>query len=122
MDILDQLAEARIQEALNNGAFDDLPGAGKPLVLDDDSAVPEDLRVAYRILKNAGFLPPELHAVKEIKQAEQLLVQIEDTAERSRAQLRLQLLRAKLETRRHRSFNLQNEAVYQQKILEHLDK
>ena len=58
--MLDFIAEQKIAEAIENGDFDDLPGAGKPLELDDDSLVPEDLRLAYRILKNAGFVPPEV--------------------------------------------------------------
>ena len=59
------VVEERIREAIRAGAFDDLPGAGKPLVLDDDRMVPEDVRMAYRILKNAGFVPPELETRKE---------------------------------------------------------
>jgi hypothetical protein len=62
MGLLDLLAESRIAAAIEAGAFDDLPGAGKPLVLDDAPLVPDDLRVAHRILRNAGFLPPELAA------------------------------------------------------------
>ena len=45
-------AEQRILEAQTQGVFDDLPGAGAPLKLDDDAMVPEELRAAYRILKN----------------------------------------------------------------------
>ncbi len=58
--MLDFIAEQRIAEAIENGDFDDLPGSGKPLELDDDSLVPEELRLAYRVLKNAGFVPPEI--------------------------------------------------------------
>ena len=47
-------------------AFDDLPGSGRPLELDDDRLVPEELRVAWRILKNAGFVPPEIEALRDI--------------------------------------------------------
>jgi len=49
MFLLDQLAEARILNALEKGELSNLPGEGKPLRLDDDSAVPEELRGAYRI-------------------------------------------------------------------------
>ncbi|HEY7527996.1 MAG TPA: DnaJ family domain-containing protein, partial [Candidatus Deferrimicrobiaceae bacterium] len=66
MDPLALLAESKIREAMERGEFDRLPGAGKPLSLDDDSMVPHELRVAYRILKNAGCLPPELELRKEI--------------------------------------------------------
>ena len=71
--MLDFIAEQRIAEAIANGDLDDLPGAGKPLELDDDSHVPEELRVAYRILKNAGFVPPEIESLRDAK-AERKLV------------------------------------------------
>ena len=56
---LARAAEARIGEAVARGEFRDLPGAGKPLPEEGLSAVPEELRAAYRVLKNAGYLPPE---------------------------------------------------------------
>src|SRR5215510_13997232 len=83
MITLDTLIEQRIREAQEAGEFDDLPGAGAPLALEDDALVPEELRVAYRLLKNAGFVPPELDAHGEIRQLEQLLRTVEGAAERS---------------------------------------
>jgi len=68
--MLDFLAERRIAEAVSRGELDDLPGAGRPLDLDDGAFVPEELRVAYRILKNAGFVPPEVETLNEIAQLE----------------------------------------------------
>jgi hypothetical protein len=65
---LDALVERRIEAAIARGEFDGLPGAGKPLPLDDDPLVPPELRVAYRLLKNAGCLPPELQHVSEVNQ------------------------------------------------------
>ena len=56
----DAVIEAKIAQAQAAGAFDDLPGAGKPLDLDDDRLVPEEVRVALRILKNAGYVPAEI--------------------------------------------------------------
>jgi hypothetical protein len=53
-----RIAEERILDAQRAGAFDDLPGKGKPLQLEDVSWVPEDLRIGYHILKNAHVLPP----------------------------------------------------------------
>ena len=97
MSLLDFLAEQRIEAAIAAGEFDGLPGVGKPLALDDDRLVPEDLRVAYRILKNAGFLPPEAATRIEIASAEELLRRASDDASRQRAVARLALLEAKLE-------------------------
>lgn len=66
MDIFARIAEAKIREAMERGEFDNLPGLGKPLKLDDLSHVPEEWRPAYIILKNSGFLPEEAQVKKEI--------------------------------------------------------
>ncbi len=65
MWLLDQWAERHITDAQRKGEFDNLPGQGEPLILDDDSCVPEELRSGYRLLKNAGCLPPEIGQRKE---------------------------------------------------------
>lgn len=65
MWLIDQWAEQRILDAQNKGELDNLPGTGQKLILDDDTHVPADLRAGYRLLKNAGFLPPELIQRKE---------------------------------------------------------
>jgi len=57
---LELIAERKIAEAAAQGEFDGLPGAGKPLDLDEDPLVPEDMRMANRILRNAGFAPREV--------------------------------------------------------------
>lgn len=64
----DALIERRIKAAISRGEFDNLPGAGRPLALDDDLLVPVELRAAYRLLRNAGFVPPELTQVAEVNQ------------------------------------------------------
>ena len=97
-----------------------LSGEGKPLQLDDDSAVPEALRAAYRILKNAGFLPPELQLHKQVREAQQLLQQLPES-ERSRAGARLELLQLRLLANRRRPVNLLLEDRYRQRLLERLD-
>lgn len=73
MSLLERLADAHIDAAAERGEFDNLPGAGKPLDLDDDRGVPPELRAGYRLLKNAGFVPPELEARREIRDIEDLL-------------------------------------------------
>ena len=120
MNLLDQIAETRIQEAIEQGELRDLPGEGKPLRLDDDTAIPEELRVAYRILKNAGFLPPELQLRKEAREAEQLLQQLPE-GERSRARARLELLQLRLAASHRQPINLLLEDRYRQRLLERLD-
>ena len=70
--MLDFIAEQKIAEAVAKGELDDLPGAGQPLDLSDDALIPEELRLAYRILKNAGFVPPEIQTLNEIAQLDKL--------------------------------------------------
>jgi len=76
MWLLDQWAERHIQTAQRNGDFDNLPGQGEPLILDDDSHVPAELRAGYRLLKNAGCLPPEIERRKEAIELSKLLNEI----------------------------------------------
>ncbi|MBN2386717.1 MAG: DUF1992 domain-containing protein [Anaerolineales bacterium] len=58
--------DAIIQEAIERGEFDDLPGAGRPIDLSAYFDMPEEVRLAYTILKNANLLPEEAEILKEI--------------------------------------------------------
>lgn len=89
--MLEFIAEQRIAEAIANGELDDLPGAGLPLDLDDDALIPEDLRLAHRSLKNAGYLPPELETLNEIAQLERTAIGDATAVEK------LAVLKAKIE-------------------------
>jgi hypothetical protein len=98
--MLDFLVERRLEEAVSRGELANLPGEGRPLELDDDSLIPEDLRAAYRILKNAGFVPPEVAALNEISQLENLVSRgCEEAAARTKAARKLALLRTRIEAR-----------------------
>jgi hypothetical protein len=99
--MLDFLVEQKILEAAARGDFDDLPGAGRPLDLDDEALIPEDLRLAYRILKNAGYLPSEVHVLNEIVQLERFIAQAcsdDEAAARGKAAKKLALLRTRIES------------------------
>src|SRR5678815_5171246 len=73
MYFFDRIAEERIRAAQLEGAFDNPPGKGKPLNLEDDSLVPEDLRLTYKVLKNSNCLPVELELRKEFFSLQTLL-------------------------------------------------
>jgi hypothetical protein len=92
----ERIVEEKIRQAHQNGAFENLPGAGKPLRLDDDSMVPPDLRMAYKLLKDAHCLPPELKLHKEILQMKDLLRGIDDESERTRKIREINLLITRL--------------------------
>lgn len=111
------LAEERIRAAQERGEFDALPGAGRPLNLDDDAHVPEELRMAWRVLKNAGCLPPELEAEREIQSATELLSAMTDEAERYRQMQRLNLMITKLNESRRRPVALERQQLYYERIV-----
>lgn len=116
MLVLDAIAEQRIAEAVAKGDFDGLPGAGQPLELEEDLLVPEELRMAYRILKNAGFVPPEVHTLKEIRELERLVESMEEGEPRSLAQRKLHLLAMQL----GESSSLRMEAAYYDRVIRRL--
>ena len=61
-------ADEKIKQAIASGEFDNLPGKGKPLDLDDAYfATPEHLRMAYSILKSADIIPEEMELLKQIE-------------------------------------------------------
>jgi Domain of unknown function (DUF1992) len=121
MLILDVIAEKRIREAQERGEFDDLPGAGAPLALDDDVLVPEELRAAYRVLKNAGFLPPKLDVRREIREVEQLLHRVEDDGERMRLMSRINFLLRRSAAGRSRG-DLRVDQQYFERLAERLEQ
>lgn len=121
MGLLEQLAEARIREAIAAGDLDALPGRGRPLKLDDDRLVPEELRAGYRLLKNAGYLPPELILRREIADTRALLAAARCEPERSRAQRRLEALEMRLAYTRGRGIGAAA-GGYRDRILERLDQ
>ena len=120
MLLFNQIAEHIIHEAQEQGEFDNLPGAGKPLMLDDDALVPENLRAGYRLLKNAGYLPPELHLHGEIHEVEQLLAEVQDASAYVQAERRLRYLRLRLNQYRGDSIDFVTERQYQEKLLQKL--
>ncbi|WHP31706.1 DUF1992 domain-containing protein [Trabulsiella odontotermitis] len=97
MWLLDQWAERHILDAQKSGEFDNLPGTGEPLQLDDDAHIPEELRAGYRLLKNAGCLPPELAQRKEALELRDLLQSVrQDDPRYQELSRRLTLLELKL--------------------------
>lgn len=118
MHAFEAIAEQRISEAVARGELDNLPGAGQPLNLEEDLLMPEDLRMAYRILKNSGYVPPEVEALREIGELERLLQSLDDDEARSHAMKRLRLLTLQLGEMRNVSLHV--EAGYYDKLIRRL--
>ena len=120
MDIFAKIAEQRIREAIERGEFDNLEGRGKPLDLGNDSWIPEDLRMSYKILKNAGCLPPELELRKEVINLRELLGTIDDNQERIKKIRELNFRLLKLNEMRKKPFHLDDFPEYEEKIYKNL--
>lgn len=117
MDIFGKIAEERIREAIEQGLFDDLSNKGKPLKLEDYTWIPEDLRLAYKILKNAGYIPPEIELRKEIIDLKELLMTIDDDKERIKKIRELNFKLLKFNIAKKRPFYLEDFPEYEEKII-----
>jgi hypothetical protein len=117
----DRIIEERIRRAQQKGKFEDLEGTGKPLILEEDGHVAGELRLAYKILKNADCLPPEIELKNEIKRTEDLLSGMEDTAEKYRTLKKLNFLIMKLNSIGNMSIDLEMPQKYSGKLVKRLE-
>jgi len=67
LDFFDKLAERKVQEAVDEGLFDNLPGKGKPLTFDEPTGIPYAEMVANKIMQNAGVLPEWMQTQKDLE-------------------------------------------------------
>ena len=115
-----KIVEKRIREAQQNGEFDNLPGRGEPMNLEDDSHIPEELRLTYKILKNANCLPPELQLRKEIRQMEDMLDRIPDEKEKYRQMKKINYKIMQLNMMGKNSPLLAEREIYYEKLVDKL--
>ncbi len=86
---IDDIIGGWVKAAERSGEVKKLPGYGKPLDLDEDRHVPPRYRMAYRILKNAGYTPPEVEMIQRVAL---LRAEIDnETDGRKRAELKTEL-------------------------------
>jgi hypothetical protein len=121
MEFFTKLAENRIVQAIEAGEFDNLQGKGQPLSFADDSHIPPELRMAYKILKNADCLPPELTLRQEVVNLQDLVASMPDEAEKLKQMRRLNFLLMKLNMMRPVSSQLLEHDLYTPKVLDRLE-
>ena len=121
LDGFQKIIEERIRVALERGEFDNLPGSGKPLADENDILVPADLRLAFKILKNADCLPPEIELKKEIHQVEEMLSQMEGSAEKYKLLKKLNFLIMKLNLTRKASVQFDMPQRYEAKVVKRIE-
>lgn len=120
MDSLARIAEQRIQEAMQTQCLTTSKWKNKPLPLEDDSHIPSDLRMAYKILKNSGYLPPEIEEKKEVQRLEELIAATEDEHERLRQMRKLNVLLMKIDAKRKTPTNISQQDDYYRRVVERI--
>ncbi len=118
----EKIVEERILKAQKKGEFKNLIGSGKPLRINENWYIPEELRLAYKILKNADCVPPEIELKKEIKQTEDLLAGMKETSEKYRTLKKLNFLIMKLNTIRDTSIMFEMPQHYMEKLVGQIEK
>lgn len=81
----DIIAEQRAAEAARKGELSGLTGEGAPLDLCEDPLVPPEVRAIHRVLKNAGYTPPEISAMRAVADLERELLNLPDRDRVARA-------------------------------------
>jgi hypothetical protein len=114
----EKIVEERIRQAQKNGEFDNLSGAGKPLALDDTCGIQEDLRLAYKMLKDAGCVPPEIEIKNEIRSTEALLEQMTDEKLKYKTLKKLNYLILKLNTLRKGAIKFEIPQKYEARVVD----
>ena len=116
-----RIVEERIRRAQRNGEFENLAGSGKPLTLEEDRHIAEDLRLSYKILKNADCLPPEVELKKEIERTEELLRGMQETAEKYRMLKKLNFLIMKLNSTSNSSIEFEVPQRYSARLVDRFE-
>lgn len=114
---IEKIAEKKISKAMERGEFKNLPGSGEPFQWDDKYLIPEELKLAYKILENASCIPPELELKKKIHTIEEMLEHVQDEQEKYRQIKKLNFLIMKLNMMRPVPVNMEKDQVYYGKMV-----
>ena len=119
--IIQAIAERKIQQAITEGTLPDLSHwKNKPLPPDELAGVPADLRMGYRLLRNAGYVPEEVSMRQEVARLEEMLPQCADEREKIRQLRRISCLKTRLEGRLGRSLQLGEDGEYYSRVVDRL--
>ena len=118
----EKIVEERIRQSQKKGDFDGLHGEGEPLDLACDQHIPEDLRMAHKVLKNADMLPPEVELKKKIRNTEDLLENMPDTAEKYAVMKKLNVMIMRLNTLRDGSAEFDVPQQYADRLVDRLER
>lgn len=94
--------EEILRQAVERGEFQNLPGQGKKLDLDEYFCTPEDRRVAYALLKSNGFVPEEVQLLKEVEVLQEQLRHTTNEEEQKQIRQEIEIRRLKYNLRMER--------------------
>lgn len=117
----ERIIEERIREAQKTGKFDNLSGKGQPFDFSKEPDLPPDMRLAYKILKNADCLPPEIELKKDIQRMEDLLAGETDTARKYKLLKKINYMILKLNAMRPGTAGFEMPQHYLDRIADRLD-
>lgn len=118
-----QLTDEKIRKAYEDGEFENLPGYGKHLELEDLSNVPPEMRMAYKMMKNAGMME-EQQVRTEIEYLEDLIKGAHSDVEEARLNQRLSEKQLRLQQIIQKKKKEANSAVfknYQDQLMKRFD-
>jgi len=118
MESIAFIAEQKILKAIEDGELNCPEWKNKPLPLEDNRFVPDDLKMAYKILKNSGYLPPEIEDRKEVKRLEDMIARTEDEHVRLKQMKKLSILLMKIDAQRGPVSNIAHQNDYYRKVVE----
>ena len=116
MKILAELAERAIIEAQQRGEFEGLEGQGRPLPDQSDPFMPETLRMAYKVLKNSGYVPEAIQSQREIRSLIECLERETDESRKMRQIQKVQLFLARAKILHGGLLQEENEAYFQKVV------
>jgi len=100
MPTIDEQIAQSLHEAQRSGELQSAPSWGKPLDLNDDyEQTPEELRMAFKALKDAGFVPPEVETMKRIAALREVVNAAPDAPDAEAMRRRLSELQQQLALR-----------------------
>lgn len=100
MPTLDEQIAQSLRDAQRSGELQSAASWGKPLDLADGYAqTPEELRMAFKALKDAGFVPPEVETMKQIAALREVMAAEHDTAKAEAMRRRISELQQHLALR-----------------------
>jgi Domain of unknown function (DUF1992) len=100
LELIEDEISRKLADAHANGELKSAKGYGQPLTNPEGwDDTPEEFRMGFKILKDAGFYPPEVELMRRRGELRVALASVADVAERERLALELASLDQRISVR-----------------------